>query len=111
MPRAVFESLKTKCENEMLTVKSALEKAESESTPQIDYEETLLRLHQVIDALNDESISAVSKNALIKSVVERIEYSKQPSIRMSKEEAMEKGLTSVNGWCIQDIKLDIHLKI
>lgn len=110
MPRAIFESLKKKCEDEKATVEEALRQANNLPKP-IDYRKKIVSLHQALDALMDDSIPATTKNNLLKSIVKKIEYSKQPSVRMSKEEAKEKGLNTVNGWLVQDLELNVSLKI
>lgn len=44
---------------------------------QSEYEERAYTLHKVIDSMTDDRISARDKNNLLKSVIERIDYSKE----------------------------------
>lgn len=111
MPESIFNKLKTKCEEDKKAVEKALEQAYSEMPAKVDYEEKIIRLHETIDALNDDSVPAIAKNQLIKTVVEKIDYSRKPSVRIPKEEAERLGITTVNGWLSHDIELDIHLLI
>lgn len=111
MPKTIFEMLRTKCEEEKKNLESALQKAYGEMPKQIDYGEKIARFHEAIDMLNDPKISAEVKNRFLKTIIKRIDYDRNPSIRMSAAEAKEKGLKTENGWYTPDFELDIHLLI
>lgn len=108
MPKMVFDKLREKCEEDKKTLKNALEKAYKDAPTKIDYEEKILRFHEVIDSLRDDTISAESKNKLVRTIIKRITYDRPKSIRMSKEEAEKLGLESVNGWARHDFILDVE---
>jgi hypothetical protein len=111
MPKAVFEKLKNKCEEEKASVEQALEDAYANRTDKVDYVERIVTLHEAINCIMDDSISGEAKNKLLKTIIKRIDYSRKPAVRMSKEEAEEKGLDTKNGWLTHDFELEIHFLI
>ena len=111
MPKAIFDKLRTKAEEEKKNLESALQKASRDMPVRIDYGEKIARFHEAIDMLNDPKISAEVKNRFLKTIIKRIDYERKPSIRMSAAEAKEKGLKTENGWHTPDFELDIHLLI
>ena len=74
-----------------------------------DYKEAISTLHNAIEALADDSVPASTKNKLLKSVVEKIVYKREKPIRMTDEEAKEKGVKTENGWYRPNFELDIYL--
>lgn len=111
MPKEIFENLKNKCMEDKKAVEAALQKAYSDIPENIDYEEKIIRLHEAIDALVDNSVSATAKNKLLKNIIDRIDYDRPESIRMSKEDADKRGIVLHGGYYMQDFTLDIHLSI
>ena len=111
MPKNIFDKLRSKYENEKDSLKTSLVKAYNEMPEKVDYEQIILTLHEVIDLIQNEDASAEAKNKFLKTIVENISYSRKPAIRMTMEEAKEKGLTSDNGWYMPDFELDIDLYI
>ncbi len=111
MPKSVFENLKRKCEADKKDLESALENAYNNIPVRVDYEQKIVQVHKCIDALMDDSISAEAKNKLLRTVIDRIDCSRPLSVRMSKEEAREKGISLKNGWYTRDYKLDIRLLV
>jgi hypothetical protein len=84
----MFIKRKNKIEEEKTTLENAIKKAESETTSTQDMKDKIVSLHQAIDMLNDDSISAKTKNTFLKKIIDVIYYEK-------------------NG---KDVSLDIHLK-
>jgi hypothetical protein len=111
MPKAIFEKLKAKCEEEKKNLESALGKAYAEKPQCIDYEDKISRFYEALDLLKDDSVSAEVKNRFLKTIIDRIEYDRKPSIRMSEEDAKNAGIKTNNGWYSPDFILDIHIKV
>lgn len=111
MPKNIFDKLRSKYENEKESLRESLTQAYIEMPQKVDYEEIILTLHEVIDLIQDESVSAEAKNKFLKTIIERIEYCRKPAIRMTMEEAKEKGLESDNGWYVPAFELDIDLYV
>jgi hypothetical protein len=111
MPKSIFENLRAKCEDEKSNLENALVRAYKEMPKRIDYAEKIIRFQEAVDLLRNQSASAESKNAFLKTIIDRIEYSRPPAIRYRPEQVEDKDITLVNGWYQQDFKLDIYLLI
>lgn len=115
MPKHVFENLNKKVLEEKDEVQQALCKAYESMPEPIDYEEKIHRFTDALDALNNPDISAESKNKLLKSVFERIEYYREKPVRISKSNmhlyGIEEYKTSGGKWYSPPFELDVKLKL
>ena len=112
MPKQVFDKLMAKCMEEKQNIENEMESAYNNVPVHIDYKNAVQTLHDAIESLSDDSVSASIKNKLLLSVVDKIVYRRERPTRMSLEEAKAKGIeTTNNGWYSPDIELDIHLNI
>lgn len=111
MPKKVFDKLIQKNTEEKQAIENELEIALSDAPPSIDYQSAIVTLHEAIDSLNDDSVSASAKNKILKQVVDSITYKRPKSKRMTPEEAASKGLSGTNGWRANPFEVTIQLKI
>ena len=111
MPKQVFDKLMAKCMEEKQNLEKEIETAHKDEPQHIDYKGAIATLHEAIDTLKDDSVSASIKNKLLLSVVDKIVYHRPKAIKMTVEEAKEKGVTLRGGWYCPEFELDIHLKI
>jgi DNA invertase Pin-like site-specific DNA recombinase len=111
MPKQVFDKLMAKCMEEKQNLENALETAYNDVPVHKDYKGAIATLHQAIDTLEDSSVSASTKNKLLLDVVDNIVYHRPKAIKMTVDEAKEKGVKLAGGWYCPDFELDIHLKI
>ena len=111
MPKQIFDKLMAKCMEEKQNIEDALEKAYNNVPEHIDYKGAIASLHEAIATLGDSSVPASAKNKLLMSFIDRIVYSRPKAIRMTVEEAKEKGVTLAGGWYCPDFELDVHLKL
>lgn len=111
MPKNIFDKLRTKYENEKKSIETAIAKAYNEIPEKIDYGEIIFTLHEVIDMVQNNDVSAESKNKFLKTAIEKITYSRNPAIRMTPAEAEEKGIKTENGWYMPDFEVDMDLYI
>ena len=111
MPKQVFEKLLAKCMEEKQNLENALEMAYNDVPEHIDYKGAIATLHKAIEALSDDSVSASAKNKLLLQVIDKIVYHRDKAVRMTVEEAKEKGVKLQGGWYCPDFELDIHLKL
>ena len=95
----MFLDRKGKIESEIIRVQQALKKAREYVPSVVEYEEKVITLHQVLDMLNDDSISAKTKNNFLKEVIEVIYYEKNVN-----DKSTPKGSEEMN------FTLDIRLK-
>lgn len=111
MPKHIFDKLIKKCAEEKHNLEQELENAHNNAPTHIDYKDAVQSLHQAIDALGDNSVSASAKNKLLLKVIDKIVYRRPKAIRMTVEEAKAKGVTLAGGWYCPEFELDIHLKV
>lgn len=111
MPKQVFDKLMAKCMEEKQNLEDALEKAYNDVPEHIDYKGAVSKLHDAIEMLEDDSVPASAKNNLLVTVVDKIIYHRPKAIKMTVEEAKDKGVEIRGGWYCPDFELDIHLKI
>ena len=111
MPKKVFDKLMENCMTEKQNIENQLEDARNNVPQHTNYNGAIATLHETIDALSNNSISASAKNNLLKSVVEKIVYKRPKAIRMSVEEAKAKGITLQGGWYCSPFELDVHLNL
>ena len=95
MPKTVFDKLMAKCIEEKQNIEKTLEIARNNVPEHIDYEDAIATLHEAIEKLGDSSVSASTKNKLLLKVVDKIVYRRPKAIRMTVEEAKEKGIELV----------------
>lgn len=112
MPKKVFDKLNAELLEEKKKIEQALCEAEETLPEPVDYQEKALRFQTALDALDDLSISVERKNELLKACIERIDYSREKSYRMTREEAEKLGLTSAKGlWKSAPLELSFKLRI
>ena len=111
MPKQVFDKLMEKCKEEKQNIENELKSAETDAPVHIDYNGAIQTLHQAIEALGDESVSASAKNKLLLAIVDKITYKRPKAIRMTPEEAKEKGVKLQGGWYCPDFELTVELKV
>ena len=111
MPKQIFDKLMAQCMEEKENIENALENAYNNVPEHIDYKGAIASLHKAIDTLDDSTVPASAKNKLLMSFVDKIVYSRPKAIRMTVEEAKEKGVTLAGGWYCPDFELDVHLKL
>lgn len=111
MPKQIFDKLMAKCIDEKQNIENELEMAYNNVPQHIDYNDAISTLHNAIDTLNDDSVPASAKNKMLVAVVDKIVYRRPKAVRMTVEEAKEKGVTLAGGWYCPDFELDVHLKL
>ena len=110
MPKQVFDKLMEKCMEEKQNLDKALKSAYNNVPVHIDYKDAIATLHEAIDSLPDDSVPASTKNKLLLSVVDKITYRRPKAVRMTVDEAKEKGVQLQGGWYAPEFELDIVLK-
>ena len=111
MPKQVFDKLLEQCLADKQNIENALQNAQNDVPEHIDYKDAVSTLHKAIDSLSDSSVPASAKNKLLRSVVDKIVYRRPKAVRMTAEEAKEKGVTMTGSWYCPDLELDVHLKL
>ena len=110
MPKQVFDKLMEKCLEEKKSAEKALQDAYTDVPTHTDYAGTIATLHEAITTLSDDSIPALEKNKLLSSVIDKIVYRRPKAVRMTPEEAKEKGVKLQGSWYCPDFEIEITLK-
>lgn len=112
LPQHVFKRLNEKLLTEKEEVQKALAKAKGSMPKQIDYKEELLKFKDALEALENPNIDAKVKNQFLKNIIDKIEYERGSTIRMTKENAKEYGVDILKGthWYTPPYKIKLKLK-
>ena len=111
MPKSIFDKLMAECTEKKQNLEKALKSAYDNVPEHVDYKDAIATLHEAIEALSNDSVSASAKNKLLLSVVDKIVYRRPKAIRMTTDEAKEKGVELQGGWYCPEFELDIDLKL
>ena len=77
MPQHIFQMLNEKLIKEREDTQKALEEAYNTMPTKIDYEQKIIKFQTALDALLDDSKSALEKNTLLKACIKKIEYHRE----------------------------------
>ena len=112
LPQHVFKRLNEKLLAEKDEIQKALAKAKGSMPKPIDYNEELQKFTDALKALQDPKVDAKAKNRFLKNIIERIEYDRAPTIRITKENAKEYGVDVTKGmqWYTPPYKIKLKLK-
>lgn len=85
MPQHVFERLNEKLLKEREEINKALCKAKESIPTPIDYKDQILKFTDALNALEDPNVSAKTKNQYLKNIIDRIEYERGTTVRITKD--------------------------
>ena len=75
----VFNRRNAELRQKMEDCKAAIYKAKSTLPESVDYSERVMAMKSAIDILKDDAATANDKNKVLKAIIDKIEYSGQPS--------------------------------
>lgn len=112
MPQEIFKKLNQKLLLEKEEVQKALVKAKGSMPKQIDYREELRKFEDAIDALEDPEVDAKVKNQFLKDIIDKIEYERGPTVRVTLENAEKYGIDTTKGtqWHTTPYSIKMKLK-
>ena len=112
MPQEIFKKLNQKLLVEKEEVQKALAKAKGAMPKQVDYREELLKFEDALDALEDPDVDAKAKNQFLKNIIDRIEYERGTTVRITKENAKEYRIDTSKGlkWYTPPYEIKMKLK-
>jgi hypothetical protein len=111
MPQEVFNRLNEQVLKEKEAVRDALCKAHESIPAPVDYKEKVMRFTDALNALEDDSVSAASKNRYLKDIIKRIDYERPPNVRITKRNAAEYNTTTSKGMKFHQEPYKITIKI
>jgi hypothetical protein len=112
MPQEIFKKLNQKLLVEKEEVQKALAKAKGSMPKQVDYREEMLKFEDALDALEDPDVDAKIKNQFLKNIIDRIEYTRSSTVRITKHNAEHYGLEVSKGikWYTPPYSIKMKLK-
>lgn len=112
MPKSIFDALNEKVIKEKETTRKALQKAAKEAPAKIDYRQQIARFSEALETLKNPEIPAETKNKYLKNIIDRIEYTRKPPVRITKKNREQfSASTHLGGnWHSYPFELDIRLK-
>jgi hypothetical protein len=112
MPQEIFKKLNQKLLVEKEEIQKALAKAKGSLPKQIDYKEEMLKFEDALDALEDPEVDAKIKNQYLKNIIDRIEYERKSTVRITKHNAEHYGLDTTKGiqWYTPPYEIKMKLK-
>lgn len=87
MPQHIFARLNEKLLAEKEEINKSLAKAKDSMPKPIDYKDELMKFTDALDALTDPDVDAKVKNKFLKNIIDRIDYERPETIRITKENA------------------------
>lgn len=97
LPQNVFKKLNEKLLAEKEEVQKALSKAKGSMPKQIDYKEEILKFKNALDALENPTIDAKIKNQFLKDIIDKVEFERGPTIRITKDNADKYAMITAKG--------------
>lgn len=112
MPQEIFKKLNQKLLVEKEEVQKALAKAKGSMPKQIDYREEMMKFEDALDALEDPEVDAKAKNQFLKNIIDKIEYERGTTVRITKENSKEYGIDTSKGlkWYTPPYEIKMKLK-
>lgn len=116
MPQHVFRILNEKLLKEKADVQHSLQAA-LESTPpeSVNYAQKLVLLKEALETVENPDAPAELKSKYLKAVFDRLEYHREKPIRVTREEAIKRGMNVENGnhilWYSPEFELKAELRL
>lgn len=113
MPAEIFKVLNENLRQEKIDLEEALSEAYEAMPEPIDYREKIVKFTEVLEAVENPDVSVEHKNRYLKDIIERIDYRRDPSIRVSKKNYMELGVDPPGEgatWYRPPFEIEVHLR-
>lgn len=112
LPPHIFQKLNEKVLREKAEVSKALDKAKDSIPQPIDYKDELLKFTDALTALENPDIPAKVKNQYLKSIIDKIEYKRGETVRITSDNAKEYNVDTSKGlqWYTPPYKIKLKLK-
>lgn len=112
LPQEVFKRLNEKLLMEKEEIKKSLAKAKGSMPKPIDYREEKKKFEDAIAALEDSEVDAKVKNQFLKNIIDKIEYERGETVRITKANATEYKVDTSKGmqWYTPPYKIKMKLK-
>lgn len=112
LPPHIFQKLNEKVLKEKDEVNKALSKAKDSMPKPVDYKDELLKFTDALTYLEDPKVSAKVKNQYLRNIIDKIEYERGPTVRVTIENAEKYGVDTTKGtqWHTSPYHIKMKLK-
>ena len=112
LPPHIFKVLNEKVLREKSEINKALDKAKDSMPKPVDYRDEMMKFKDALDALESDDVDAKTKNQYLKVIIDKIEYERGATVRITKENAKEYGMDVSKGlkWYTPPYKISMKLK-
>ena len=112
LPTHIFQKLNEKVLREKDEINKALLKAKDSMPKPIDYKDEMLKFKDALSYLENPDLDAKIKNQYLKNIIDRIEYERPETVKITKENAKEYGVDTSKGlqWYTPPYKIKLKLK-
>lgn len=113
MPKAIFDKLMDGVKKDKAELKDSLAKAYSSMPRKEEYEEMILTFNMALSQMLDDSVSAQTKNTLLREIIEEMTFKREKGVTLTKDLAKELGVPYTHPLCKHNYpyELDITLRI
>jgi hypothetical protein len=112
LPPHIFKVLNEKVLKEKAEINKALCKAKDSTPNPVDYRDELLKFTDALAHLEDPEVPAKVKNQYLKNIIDRIEYERGETVRITKENSTEYNIDTSKRlqWYTPPYKIKLKLK-
>lgn len=111
LPPHIFKQLNEKLLAEKEETQKALNKAKGSMPKQIDYKEEIVKFKDALEALENPDVDAKIKNRFLKNIIDRIEYERGPTVRITKENSDKYNIDTTKGMQYYTPQYKIQMKL
>lgn len=111
MPKDIFDKLMGGVKKDKAELKESLAKAYASVPKHEDYEEKIYSFRRALEHIKDDSVSAQAKNTLLRAIIEKITYSREKGVILTKELAQEMGVPYTHPLCWHNYPFDLEITL
>ena len=111
MPKYIFDKLNAKVLQDIQDTRASLNAAYNNVPEEIDYQDLICKYTDALNGIQDSTSEPAKLNSLLKSIIERINYSKKKSRRYTPNDAVNTSESKNKSWISSRVKLDIKYKL
>ena len=111
MPKYIFDKLNAKVLQDIQDTRASLNDAYNNVPEEIDYKDLICKYTDALNGIQDSTSEPAKLNSLLKSIIERINYSKKKSRRCTPNDTANTSESKNKSWISSRVKLDIKYKL
>lgn len=109
MPKQVFDKLIEKVTKDKAELKELLADTRNTMPRQEDYEEKICTLRMALRYIQDESVSAATKNTYLRTIIEKITFKREKGVLLTKELAKEMNVPYPHPLCYHHYPYELNI--